>query len=154
MGALRFGSRDLLHSLAAYLLMLGAGVAIFLWVRSAGSGLGPSAGGSASFSKTVTARFEMLPHVLLALLLIIALARLRGWLFRRIHQPAVIGEVVAGIALGPSLLGRAWPEAALLLFPAEISPFLGVLAQIGVILFMFLVGLELNTGLLWQGSHN
>src|SRR5438105_3301526 len=56
MGVLRFGSRGLLHSLAAYLLMLGASVAIFLWVRSAGSGLGPSAGGSASFSKTVTAR--------------------------------------------------------------------------------------------------
>jgi Kef-type K+ transport system membrane component KefB len=149
------GSRGLLISLTAYLAMLGASVAIFLWIQSIGSRLSPSASGvAASFGKTVTARFEVLPHVLLALLLIIAVARLAGLLFRRIHQPAVIGEVVAGIALGPSLLGRVWPEASSLLFPAEIAPFLSVLAQIGVILFMFLVGLELDTGLLRRGTHS
>jgi Kef-type K+ transport system membrane component KefB len=133
--------------------MLGGSIGVFLGVLSAGSSL-PSAPGSVSLAKPVATRFEALPHVLLALLLIIALARSMGWLFRRIHQPAVIGEVVAGIALGPSLLGRIWPEAASVLFPAEITPLLGVLAQIGVILFMFLVGLDVNADLLRQGSRN
>ena len=58
-----------------------------------------------------------------------------------------MGEVVAGIALGPSLLGRFSPETASMLFPADIAPFLSVLAQVGVILFMFLVGLQLDIGL-------
>jgi Kef-type K+ transport system membrane component KefB len=89
-----------------------------------------------------------------ALLLIIALARLMGWLFRRIHQAAVIGEVVAGIALGPSLLGRLSPHIASVVFPAEIAPVLSVLAQVGVILFMFLVGLELDTRLLSNRTHS
>jgi Kef-type K+ transport system membrane component KefB len=139
--------------MVAYLLMFGISAGVFLWVLSAGSSL-PSKSGSASVTKALATRFEVLPHVLVALLLIIALARLMGWLFRRIHQPAVIGEVVAGIALGPSLLGRVWPEAASVLLPAEISPLLSVLAQIGIILFMFLVGLELNTELLRQGGQN
>jgi len=134
--------------------MLGASAAIFLWIQSAGGSLAPSESGATPLGKTVTARFEVLPHVLLSLLVIIALARLVGWLFRRIHQPAVIGEVVAGIALGPSLLGRMWPEASSVLFPAEIAPFLAVLAQVGIILFMFLVGLELDTGLLSHGTHS
>jgi Kef-type K+ transport system membrane component KefB len=153
MGAPRSGSRFLL-SLAAYLAMLGAAVAIFLWIQSAGSGLGGAGGVTPSVAKPVAASFEMLPRILVALLLIIASARLAGWLFRRIHQPAVIGEVVAGIALGPSLLGRAWPEGVALLFPPEIAPVLNVLAQVGVILFMFLVGLELDTGLLRHGTNS
>jgi K+:H+ antiporter len=126
----------------AYLLMFGVSAGVFLWVLSTGSSL-PSTGGRAPVTKAFATRFEVLPHVLVALLLIIALARLMGWLFRLVHQPAVIGEVVAGIALGPSLLGRVWPDAASVLFPAEISPLLSVLAQIGIILFMFLVGLGL-----------
>ncbi len=134
--------------------MLGLSAAIFLWIQSAGSSLAPSASGAAHLGRTVTARFEALPHLLLSLLVIIALARMAGWLFRKIHQPAVIGEVVAGIALGPSLLGRVWPEAASVLFPAEIAPFLGVLAQVGILLFMFLVGLELDTNLLSHGTHS
>ena len=73
-------------------------------------------------------------------------ARVVGLLFARLHQPAVIGEVVGGILLGPSLLGRVSPEAAALLLPAEAAPFLGVIAQLGVILYMFLVGLELDLG--------
>ena len=154
MGDMRLGSRGSLLSLAAYVAMLGVSIAIFLWIRSAGSRLVPSVTGEVSFGKTVTARLDVLPHVLLALVLTIALARLVGWLFRRIHQPAVMGEVVAGIALGPSLLGRFSPETASMLFPAEIAPFLSVLAQVGVILFMFLVGLQLDTGLLRHGTHS
>jgi Kef-type K+ transport system membrane component KefB len=65
----------------------------------------------------------------------------------------VIGEVIAGILLGPSVLGRFAPEFSSYVFPAQILPFLGVLAQIGVILFMFLVGLELDIDLWRQRSR-
>ncbi|MGE3492522.1 MAG: cation:proton antiporter [Vicinamibacterales bacterium] len=86
----------------------------------------------------------MLLSVLVALTVIMVTARLVGALFKRLHQPAVIGEVVGGILLGPSLLGRISPEAAAILLPAEAAPFLEVIAQLGVILYMFLVGLELD----------
>jgi len=86
----------------------------------------------------------MLLSVLVALTVIMVTARLVGALFKRLNQPAVIGEVVGGILLGPSLLGRLSPEAAAVLLPAEAAPFLGVIAQLGVILYMFLVGLELD----------
>ena len=67
-------------------------------------------------------------------------ARAVGALFRRFHQPPVIGEVVAGIALGPSLLG-SWSNG---LFPLETRPLLRILASLGLAIFMFLVGLEMD----------
>jgi Kef-type K+ transport system membrane component KefB len=73
---------------------------------------------------------------------VIVVARLAGALFRRIGQPPVIGEVVAGIALGPSLLGD-WSAG---LFPVESRPLLRILATVGLAVFMFLVGLELDLG--------
>jgi Kef-type K+ transport system membrane component KefB len=63
-------------------------------------------------------------------------------------QPPVLGEVVAGILLGPSLLGRLAPETAAFVLPPAVAPFLQVIAQLDVILYMFLVGLELNAGML------
>jgi len=86
----------------------------------------------------------MLLSVLVALTVIMVTARIVGAVFKRLGQPAVIGEVVGGILLGPSLLGRISPEAAAVLLPAEAAPFLGVISQLGVILYMFLVGLELD----------
>jgi len=86
----------------------------------------------------------MLLSVLVALTVIMVTARIVGALFKRLGQPAVIGEVVGGILLGPSLLGRISPEAAAMLLPTEAAPFLGVISQLGVILYMFLVGLELD----------
>jgi Kef-type K+ transport system membrane component KefB len=86
----------------------------------------------------------MLVKVLLALTVIVITARLAGALFARLNQPAVIGEVVGGILLGPSLLGRVAPGVAATLIPADAAPFLNILAQLGVILYMFLVGLELD----------
>ena len=82
--------------------------------------------------------------VLAEILIVIGLSRLVGLAFRSIKQPQVIGEIVAGIMLGPSLLGLIAPSWAAGLFPAEAVPFLGVLSQIGLIFFMFLIGLELN----------
>ena len=71
-----------------------------------------------------------------------------GALLKGVGQPPVIGEVVAGILLGPSLFGRLAPEAFRFVFPPDVISPLGVLAQLGVILYMFVVGLELNTELL------
>ncbi|WP_088890079.1 cation:proton antiporter domain-containing protein [Leptolyngbya ohadii] len=82
--------------------------------------------------------------VLLQVLLVIGLSRLVGLGFRALRQPLVIGEIVAGIMLGPSLLGLIAPGVADALFPAETIPFLNVLSQVGLIFFMFLIGLELN----------
>src|SRR5207253_10990068 len=76
-----------------------------------------------------------------------------GRLFAYLGQPPVIGEVVAGIMLGPSLLGRVAPDVARYVLPAEVAPFLGVIAQLGVVLYMFLVGLELNGELLRRQAH-
>ena len=90
----------------------------------------------------------MLLSVLLALTVIMLTARLVGAVFRRLNQPAVIGEVVGGIMLGPSLLGRISPELQALVLPADAAPILSVISQLGVILYMFLVGLELDLGLL------
>lgn len=90
----------------------------------------------------------LLLKVLLALTVIIITARAIGALFARFNQPAVIGEVVGGILLGPSLMGWVAPELMAQLLPADAAPFLNVIAQLGVILYMFLVGLELDLGVL------
>ncbi|MEH2185744.1 MAG: cation:proton antiporter [Nostoc sp.] len=82
--------------------------------------------------------------VLVEVLIVIGLSRLVGLAFRSIKQPLVIGEIVAGIMLGPSLFGLVAPHVAVTLFPPETIPFLNVLSQVGLIFFMFLIGLELN----------
>ena len=96
-------------------------------------------------------------HLLLLLFVqicvIVALSRVVGWLFLRIGQPKVVGEMVAGIMLGPSLLGWLAPSFAAGLFPSASMPYLGFLSQLGVICFLFLVGLELNPKLLRDRGH-
>src|SRR5687767_10981240 len=72
---------------------------------------------------------------------VIAVSRALGLVARRFGQPMVIAEVSAGIVLGPSLLGWLWPEAMNALFPASSLGSLGILSQIGLVLFMFLIGL-------------
>src|SRR5207245_10567065 len=89
-------------------------------------------------------------HVLLALVVIVIAARILGAIFRWLHQPQVMGEVIAGLLIGPSFLGWLAPGISLQLLPPAITPFLAIIAQVGIILFMFLVGLELDTGLLRQ----
>ena len=83
--------------------------------------------------------------ILLAqIITIIVVARFFGWVFRKIGQPSVIGEIIAGIALGPSLLGLYFPEFSNALFPTESLGNLQFLSQIGLILFMFVIGMELD----------
>lgn len=88
--------------------------------------------------------FDTVVLVLIEVLIVIGLSRLVGLGCRWIKQPLVIGEIVAGIMLGPSLFGLITPDLAAALFPAQTIPFLNVLSQIGLIFFMFLIGLELN----------
>ncbi len=80
--------------------------------------------------------------ILAELAVIIVLARIMGWLFTKVGQPAVVGEITAGILLGPSILGV---ELSNELFPIDTRPYLAVLAALGLVLFMFVVGLELDT---------
>jgi Kef-type K+ transport system membrane component KefB len=82
------------------------------------------------------------------LVVIIAATRLVGGLAARIHQPRVVGEIAAGILLGPSLLGRVAPEFSLWLFPSATFPVLLAVSHLGLLFFMFLVGLHLDLGLL------
>src|SRR5204863_3438983 len=63
---------------------------------------------------------------------------------RRIGLPTVIGEILAGIALGPSLLGQLPGDLSQKLFPTEVLPYLKLVAQLGLVLFMFIVGLEVD----------
>ena len=92
-------------------------------------------------------------HQLIFLLLaeiaiILGASQIMGIAFARIGQPKVMGEMVAGIMLGPSLLGLLFPEWSAYLFPDAAVRYLGVLSQIGVIFFLFLIGLELDPKLI------
>lgn len=95
---------------------------------------------------------ESVPLVkaLLALVVIIAVAQLLGALAHRIGQPRVMGDILGGILLGPSLLGAVAPDAFGWLFSSEVRSQINLLAQLGLVLFMFLVGLEINPGILRQ----
>ncbi|WP_152566729.1 cation:proton antiporter domain-containing protein [Porphyromonas crevioricanis] len=82
--------------------------------------------------------------LLLQIIVILSVARFVGWIFNRIGQPTVIGEILSGIILGPSLLGAVWPEAFQFLFPEHSLGSIGLLSEIGLILFMFAIGMELS----------
>jgi Kef-type K+ transport system membrane component KefB len=127
-------------------MMIAVAFGLLLAVRARSQQLG-TAGGlaeAAASPRAVEAHSDVLMHVLLALAAIILLGRWLGKLFRWFGQPRVIGEIVAGIVLGPSLLGRVWPEATAYLLPPEAEASLRIIAELGVILYMFLIGLELN----------
>ena len=132
-----------------YGAMIGGTVLLFLWIRPQGVELAapPPASETVFGMARAGHKIDILLHVLLALVVIIVAARVVGFVFRRLGQPPVIGEVIAGILLGPSLLGRVAPDASAFLLPPSVAPFLQVIAQVGVILYMFLVGLELDPSL-------
>jgi len=140
----------------AYAAMLLAAIGLFFVIDAWGGRLTapPSTADETRGVTGPTGSSHAVAHVLLALTAVLITGRALGLVFRFLGQPPVIGEVVGGILLGPSLLGRVWPEAAAFILPASVAPHLGMIAQLGVILYMFLVGLELNPELLRERAHS
>ena len=91
---------------------------------------------------------ELAAIVFLDIAIVVTVARLVGSLFKRIRQPAVVGEIMAGIALGPSLLGLFPGHLPTRIFPTDVRPYLSIFAQLGLIIFMFIVGLEVDVALI------
>jgi Kef-type K+ transport system membrane component KefB len=127
---------------ALMLLLFFAAVGLILWFGSTPHA--PTAA-SGSLTDSLWQNFRTpLSILLVQIVVIIAVAALFGRLFRRIGQPPVMGEMIAGIVLGPSVLGFFFPSAMAFLFPQTSLETLRLMSQIGVVLFMFIVGMELN----------
>ncbi|MCE9440461.1 cation:proton antiporter [Bacteroides fragilis] len=86
--------------------------------------------------------------LLIQIIAVLLMVRLFGFLFKHIGQPGVIGEIVAGIVLGPSVLGYFFPDVFQALFPPESLTNLELLSQVGLVLFMFVIGMELDLSVL------
>jgi Kef-type K+ transport system membrane component KefB len=140
----------------AYGAMIAAAGALFLLVRRYGETLtapAPTRAPDIAGIAAGTPITNVVLHVLVALGAVVVAGRILGRLFRWLGQPPVVGEVIAGILLGPSLLGRISPGLAAFVLPPSVAPYLGVIAQLGVMLYMFMVGLELNAGHLRHRAH-
>jgi Kef-type K+ transport system membrane component KefB len=147
-----------------YLGIVGGFSALMYWVVLLGAKLeqgrnivNPSQGKTpwAEFIDSMVYNLEHPLAVLLAqMITIILVARLFGWICKKIGQPSVVGEMIAGIVLGPSLIGMYFPAFSAVLFPVESLGNLQVLSQIGLILFMFMVGMELDLKLIKKKAHD
>jgi Kef-type K+ transport system membrane component KefB len=137
-----------------YLLLVGLPLAGLIGVIRAGRNLtAPVAeGGSAAVAGRSTAPLD-LAQLVLQICVVLAVSRLTGMLFKRIRQPQVVGEMLAGILLGPSLFGWLAPELSKSVFPAGSLGYLSALSQVGLVLFMFVVGVSLNTRELSEQGH-
>lgn len=89
---------------------------------------------------------NLLFGILLQLIVMIAAARAGNQVLRRLGQPGVIGEIVAGLLLGPSLFGHLFPQASLALFGASASTPITIISQIGLVLLMFQIGTDFEFG--------
>jgi Kef-type K+ transport system membrane component KefB len=121
--------------------MIVAAIALLVLICRQGETLQAPSDANFTALRSVAEAPNVLLRVLIALTAVIVVGLILAKCFAYVGQPPVIGEVIAGILLGPSLLG---PAASALILPAAIAPFLGVIAQLGVILYMFTVGLSLQ----------
>jgi len=124
-----------------------------------GENIAPAKATGANMWDTFATSFSENLHHPLALLLaqivtIIIVAKFFGWICVKLKQPSVIGEMIAGIVLGPSLVGLYFPEFSAFMFPKESLPNLQFLSQIGLILFMYIVGMELDLSVLRKKAHD
>ncbi|QEC70298.1 hypothetical protein FRZ67_19890 [Panacibacter ginsenosidivorans] len=141
------------RSFLFYILIIAVfGTAIWLIVRK-GESLQTIQAANAPTGKINTAPFAesfsnnislALPVLLLQIVVIVVAVRMFGYLFSKIGQPAVVGEIIAGVVLGPSVLGALSPAVSAFIFPASSLNNLQFISQVGLILFMFVIGLELD----------
>ena len=153
-----------LKNVLFYLAITGGFTALIFWIVSQGKLLEKGrnivfqTSGASFWNQFLDSLLHNIKHPLAILLLqiitIITVARIFGWLFKKIGQPSVIGEIIAGIFLGPSLVGMYFPEYSAFLFPAASLGNLGFLSQIGLILFMFVIGMELDLKVLKNKAND
>ena len=151
------------RNLFFYISTIGAFSFLMHWIVQKGKALESDRniqipeGGASQWSEFVNSFVNNLHHPLAILLAqiitIILTARILGWICKKIGQPTVIGEIIAGIVLGPSLIGMFFPEFSNALFPTQSLGNLQFLSQIGLILFMFMVGMELDLKTLQNKAH-
>lgn len=152
-----------LRNIFFYVLTIGAFSALIYWLSQTGKKL--EAGRKVFTASSHDSQWSEFTHnlstnlsqplaVLLAqVLTIILVARLFGWICRQINQPTVVGEIIAGIVLGPSLVGKYFPEISAALFPPQSLGNLDFLSQIGLVLFMFIIGMEVDLKVLRTRAH-
>ena len=92
--------------------------------------------------------FDLSVLFFLQMAFILAVCRATAWVFMKIGQSRVVSEMLAGVLMGPSLLGWLFPEFSAYLFPAESKPILFSVAQLGLVLYMFLIGVEFDVDLI------
>lgn len=147
------GERDMKRILTIYAVVTTVFILGIVAILHSGQALSPApvsvahaaqAAGASIWAAVWQNLKDPLAHLLIQFIVIIAATRIVGGLFSRFGQPAVIGEMLAGILLGPSLLGWLSPGAFTFIFPKESLGLLQLFSQIGVCLFMFVVGLELD----------
>ena len=153
--------RKNLYHYVCIVLTFGCALALLLrlapsWVReNAGGGLPaqPAAPASDPLLAFLRHLHGPLGTLLLQIVVIVIAAKLVGVLFSKLHQPRVVGEMFAGILLGPSLFGWLQPDLQASVFAAASLGSLNALSQVGVIIFMFCVGAELDTQALKKRAH-
>lgn len=152
-----------LKNLFFYVIIIGGFSTLIYWITfngkflEEGRGIISKTNENSPFQDFLGSLQENLHHsvalLILQIVIIVIVARCFGWIFKKIGQPSVIGEILAGIILGPSLLGLHFPEVSAFLFPVQSLGSLQVLSQIGLILFMFVIGMELNLKALQSKAH-
>ena len=147
-----------------YVLIIGSFSALVYWIAKMGTKLEiadkiikPTTN-NPNWLEFLHSLLQNLGHPLAILLAqivtIILAARIFGWICKKIGQPSVIGEIIAGIVLGPSLIGMYFPGFSAALFPPQSLGNLNFLSQIGMILFMFIVGMEIDVNVLKNKAHD
>lgn len=147
-----------------YVGVIGGFTALMYWIVLLGAKLEQGRNivipntGKTQWQEFIDSLIHNLEHPLAILLAqiitIIFAARFFGWICKKIGQPTVIGEIIAGIVLGPSLIGMYFPEFSATLFPTASLGNLQFLSQIGLILFMFVIGMELDLKVLKNKAHD
>ena len=139
--------------LVEYVGLVGLPIVGVLAALQAGNWLQAPAGVAGAARAEISGGSPSLPLLLFSVAVLVACARLAGVAARAIGQPQVVGEMAMGIALGPSLLGWVAPGVSLALFPPGNHAHLNTLSQLGLLLFMFLVGLEFDLKRLRHLGH-